>query len=98
VAADPDRGPSAATDRAPGVQPSSVPAALQGLPQPLRRRGRKGARVVGVHPVAQEPVCAACCDRLPEGGATVDIAVVFADVRDSTGLWNAPRHASTPRS
>ena len=31
-------------------------------------------------------VCAACCDALPEGGASVDVAILFADVRGSTGL------------
>ncbi len=31
-------------------------------------------------------LCARCCDALPEGGAEVDIAVLFADVRGSTTL------------
>jgi adenylate cyclase len=31
-------------------------------------------------------VCARCCDALPPGGAEVDIAVLFADVRGSTAL------------
>jgi adenylate cyclase len=31
-------------------------------------------------------LCARCCDALPAGGAEVDIAVLFADVRGSTGL------------
>lgn len=31
-------------------------------------------------------LCAQCCDRLPPGGAEVDIAVLFADVRGSTAL------------
>lgn len=30
--------------------------------------------------------CTRCCDSLPAGGAQVDIAVLFADVRGSTGL------------
>src|ERR1700736_6544166 len=31
-------------------------------------------------------LCARCCDTLPPGGAEVDIAVLFADVRGSTAL------------
>ena len=31
-------------------------------------------------------MCTACCDALPEGGATVDLAILFADVRGSTNL------------
>src|ERR1700759_3414960 len=31
-------------------------------------------------------VCARCCDQMPVGGAEVDVAVLFADVRGSTGL------------
>lgn len=31
-------------------------------------------------------LCARCCDALPEGGAELDIAVLFADVRGSTAL------------
>ncbi len=31
-------------------------------------------------------LCAMCCDRLPPGGAEVDIAVLFADVRGSTSM------------
>jgi len=31
-------------------------------------------------------LCARCCDSLPRGGANVDIAVLFADVRGSTSL------------
>jgi adenylate cyclase len=31
-------------------------------------------------------LCSRCCDALPRGGAEVDIAVLFADVRGSTAL------------
>jgi adenylate cyclase len=31
-------------------------------------------------------VCTACCEKLPPGGAEVDIAILFADVRGSTAL------------
>ena len=33
-------------------------------------------------------LCARCCDALPPGGAEVDIAVLFADIRGSTALGN----------
>ncbi len=33
-------------------------------------------------------LCRRCCDALPRGGAEVDIAVLFADVRGSTALGN----------
>jgi adenylate cyclase len=36
-------------------------------------------------------LCSRCCDSLPPGGAEVDIAVLFADVRSSTSLGE---HAS----
>jgi adenylate cyclase len=36
-------------------------------------------------------VCARCCDQMPPGGAEVDVAVLFADVRGSTSLGE---HAS----
>jgi adenylate cyclase len=43
--------------------------------------------VVGQGPSRKNPnLCASCCEKLPPGGAEVDIAVVFADVRGSTGL------------
>ena len=31
-------------------------------------------------------LCGMCCDRLPPGGAEIDIAVLFADLRGSTAL------------
>jgi adenylate cyclase len=31
-------------------------------------------------------LCTRCCDRLPPGGAEIDVAILFADVRGSTGL------------
>jgi adenylate cyclase len=44
-------------------------------------------RMAGHGPSRKNPnLCAACCEELPPGGAEVDIAVLFADVRGSTGL------------
>ena len=44
-------------------------------------------RLVGFVPSRKNPnFCSRCCDMLPPGGAEVDIGVLFADVRGSTGL------------
>ena len=41
----------------------------------------------GFTPSRKNPtLCSRCCDALPVGGAEVDIAVLFADVRGSTAL------------
>ena len=41
----------------------------------------------GFSPSRKNPnLCARCCDALPAGGAEVDVAVLFADVRGSTAL------------
>lgn len=41
----------------------------------------------GFRPSRKNPnLCERCCDALPRGGAEVDIAVLFADVRGSTAL------------
>jgi adenylate cyclase len=48
--------------------------------------GRIG-RLAGYSPSRKNPnLCTRCCDALPLGGAEVDIGVLFADVRGSTGL------------
>jgi adenylate cyclase len=52
--------------------------------------GGVGGRILGVagfRPSRKNPnLCSRCCDSLPPGGAEVDIAVLFADVRGSTTL------------
>jgi adenylate cyclase len=52
--------------------------------------GGLGGRLLGIAgftPSRKNPtLCSRCCDTLPVGGAEVDIAVLFADVRDSTAL------------
>ncbi|HEY1833197.1 MAG TPA: adenylate/guanylate cyclase domain-containing protein [Solirubrobacteraceae bacterium] len=52
--------------------------------------GGVGGRVVrlgGWAPSRKNPnLCARCCDQMPPGGAEVDVAVLFADVRGSTAL------------
>ena len=49
--------------------------------------GGRMARLAGYSRSRKNPnLCARCCDSLPLGGAEVDIAVLFADVRGSTAL------------
>jgi adenylate cyclase len=52
--------------------------------------GGVGGRIVGLagfRPSRKNPtLCTRCCDVLPVGGAEVDVAVLFADVRGSTSL------------
>lgn len=52
--------------------------------------GGVGGRVLGLagfKPSRKNPnLCSRCCDSLPAGGAEVDIAILFADVRGSTAL------------
>ena len=41
----------------------------------------------GFSPSRKNPnLCSRCCDALPAGGAEVDVAILFADVRGSTGI------------
>ena len=49
--------------------------------------GGRLVRVVGFKPSRKNPnLCARCCDSLPPGGLELDIAVLFADLRNSTAL------------
>jgi adenylate cyclase len=49
--------------------------------------GGKLCRLINMSPSRKNPrLCALCCEKLPPGGAEVEIAVLFADIRDSTGL------------
>jgi adenylate cyclase len=52
--------------------------------------GGPGGRVLaaaGFSPSRKNPnLCSRCCDALPPGGAEVDVAVLFADIRGSTAL------------
>ena len=52
--------------------------------------GGIGGKLVGLFgftPSRKNPnVCTACCEKLPRGGAEVDIAILFVDVRGSTAL------------
>lgn len=49
--------------------------------------GGRLAGMAGFKPSRKNPnLCSRCCDRLPVGGAEVDVAVLFADIRGSTTL------------
>ncbi|MGI8927312.1 MAG: adenylate/guanylate cyclase domain-containing protein [Tepidiformaceae bacterium] len=52
---------------------------------PFGGLGGKAVGLFGFKRSRKNPnVCSACCDNLPPGGAEVDIAVLFADLRGST--------------
>jgi adenylate cyclase len=54
---------------------------------PFGGAGGRVLRIAGFRPSRKNPnLCTRCCDSLPAGGAEVDIAVLFADIRGSTGL------------
>jgi adenylate cyclase len=49
--------------------------------------GGRICRVLGMAPSKKNPqLCSLCCEKLPPGGAEVEVAILFADVRGSTGL------------
>ena len=57
---------------------------------PFGGLGGRVCRVAGFAPSRKNPnLCTRCCDSLEPGGAEVDIAVLFADVRGSTRLAEA---------
>jgi adenylate cyclase len=54
---------------------------------PFSGLGGRVFRMAGFRRSRKNPnLCTRCCDALPAGGASVDIAVLFADVRRSTAL------------
>jgi adenylate cyclase len=54
---------------------------------PFRGPAGRLLAVAGFTPSRKNPnLCSRCCDALPAGGAQVDVAVLFADVRGSTAL------------
>ena len=59
----------------------------KGCNNPFGGVGGRVFAVAGFRPSRKNPnLCSRCCDAVPPGGAEVDIAVLFADVRGSTGL------------
>lgn len=61
---------------------------------PFGGLGGRAFRMAGFRPSRKNPnLCSRCCDALPVGGAEVDVAVLFADVRGSTSLGeHGPAH------
>jgi adenylate cyclase len=54
---------------------------------PFAGLGGRVCRVFGLSPSRKNPqLCDLCCEKLPPGGAEVEVAVLFADVRGSTAL------------
>lgn len=54
---------------------------------PFGGLGGKFFAAMGFKPSRKNPtLCSKCCDSLPVGGANVDVAILFADVRGSTSL------------
>ncbi len=44
-------------------------------------------RIAGFRPSKKNPrVCAVCCEKMPLGGAEIETVILFADIRNSTGL------------
>jgi adenylate cyclase len=57
---------------------------------PFHGIGGKLVGLAGFKPSRKNPnFCSRCCEKIPEGGLELDIAVVFADVRGSTGIGEA---------
>lgn len=66
------------------------------LPGPPRRKGCNNpfggiggllCRSIGMVPSKKNPrLCTLCCEKMPLGGAEVELAILFADVRGSTEL------------
>ena len=45
------------------------------------------SRLVGAGPSRKNPrICALCCEDMPLGGVEIETAILFADIRNSTGL------------
>jgi adenylate cyclase len=66
-----------------------VPSAprCKGCNNPFGGVGGRVAALAGFRRSRKNPaMCSRCCDEMPPGGAEVDIAVLFADVRGSTAL------------
>ena len=59
---------------------------------PFGGLGGRLAGIAGWKPSRKNPnLCTRCCDSLPAGGAEVDVAVLFADIRGSTALGEQSR-------
>jgi len=70
----------------------------KGCNSPFRGLGGRLVAPFGFKPSRKNPnFCARCFERMPRGGAEVDLAILFADVSGSTGLaegMNSTEYAS----
>jgi adenylate cyclase len=63
------------------------PPRCKGCHNPFGGVGGKLVGLFGFTPSRKNPnLCTKCCDKLPPGGAELDIAVLFVDVRGSTAI------------
>ncbi|WP_157017593.1 adenylate/guanylate cyclase domain-containing protein [Mesorhizobium xinjiangense] len=54
---------------------------------PFGGAGGYVCRMAGFRPSRKNPrICAACCEDMPLGGAEIETAILFADIRNSTAL------------
>jgi adenylate cyclase len=61
---------------------------------PFGGLGGRLFRHIGWAPSRKNPnLCARCCDQMPPGGAEIDVAVMFADIRGSTSLGEQSKPA-----
>lgn len=63
------------------------PPRCKGCNNPFGGVGGRLCRALGMIPSRKNPrLCALCCEKMPRGGAEVETAILFADVRGSTAL------------
>ncbi|WP_293963462.1 adenylate/guanylate cyclase domain-containing protein [Sneathiella sp.] len=63
------------------------PPRCKGCNNPFGGVGGFICRTIGLTPSKKNPrLCSLCCEKMPHGGAEVETAILFADVRGSTEL------------
>ncbi|MZR31162.1 adenylate/guanylate cyclase domain-containing protein [Sneathiella litorea] len=63
------------------------PPRCKGCNNPFGGVGGFFCRTIGLSPSKKNPrLCSLCCEKMPPGGAEVETAILFADVRGSTEL------------
>ncbi|TNE39044.1 MAG: adenylate/guanylate cyclase domain-containing protein [Alphaproteobacteria bacterium] len=63
------------------------PPRCKGCNNPFGGVGGVVFRMIGFSPSKKNPrLCSMCCEKMPQGGAEVETAILFADVRGSTEI------------